>query len=77
MLRWALIFLMAAMLPTGLGLGPIAGIAVCIAKSLFIGFLLVFFFSLILKGEGIELNRARPNNQPLAMEFQSDKRNNV
>jgi uncharacterized membrane protein YtjA (UPF0391 family) len=48
MLRWALIFLVVALIAAVLGFGGIAGDAAWIAKVLFFIFLVVFVISLVL-----------------------------
>lgn len=54
MLRWALIFLVVALIAAFLGFGGIAGTAVGIAKVLFFVFLVVaaIFFLLNMTGRG-------------------------
>lgn len=47
MLRWALGFLVAALIAALLGFGGIAGVAMDIAKILFFVFLVLFVVSLI------------------------------
>ena len=48
MLRWALIFLVVALIAAFLGFGGIAGNAVGIAKLLFFVFVVLFLVSLVL-----------------------------
>jgi uncharacterized membrane protein YtjA (UPF0391 family) len=48
MLRWALIFLVVAIIAAALGFGGIAGDAAYIAKILFYIFIVVFLVSLIM-----------------------------
>lgn len=47
MLRWAVIFLVIALLAAALGFGGIAGMSMEFAKILFIVFLVLFVISLI------------------------------
>lgn len=53
MLRWALIFLIVALLAAWLGFGAIAGTAAWIAKVLFVLFIVLFFCTLILGRRGL------------------------
>jgi len=53
MLRWALIFLIVALLAAWLGFGVIAGTAAWIAKILFVLFIVLFFCSVIFGRKGI------------------------
>lgn len=55
MLRWALIFLVVAIIAAVFGFGGIAGTAVGIAKILFWVFLILFLVSII-------LGRGRPSS---------------
>jgi uncharacterized membrane protein YtjA (UPF0391 family) len=48
MLRWALLFLIVALVAAGLGFGGIAGDAAYIARILFFLFLVLFLVSLVL-----------------------------
>ncbi len=48
MLRWAIVFLIIAIVAAVLGFGAVAGTAAYIAKILFWVFLVVFLISLIL-----------------------------
>lgn len=48
MLRWALLFLVLAIVAGVLGFGGVAGASVGIAKLLFAAFLLVFLVSIVL-----------------------------
>jgi uncharacterized membrane protein YtjA (UPF0391 family) len=50
MLRWAVIFLIIAIIAAILGFGFIAGTAAWIAKVLFVVFLVLFVLSLIFRG---------------------------
>lgn len=47
MLRWALVFLVVALLAAALGFGGIAGVSMEFAKILFIIFIVLFIISLI------------------------------
>lgn len=47
MLRWALLFLIVALIAAALGFGGIAGISMDFAKILFIIFIVLFIISLI------------------------------
>ena len=56
MLRWALIFLVVALMAGVLGFGGIAGASMGIAKILFFVFLVLFVVSLIMhlvRGRGV------------------------
>ena len=56
MLRWALIFLVVALIAGVLGFGGIAGASMGIAKILFFVFLVLFLASLVMhlvRGRGI------------------------
>jgi len=53
MLRWALIFLIVAVLAAWLGFGAIAGTAAWMAKALFALFVVLFLCTLILGRKGI------------------------
>ena len=48
MLRWALIFLVVALIAAALGFGGLAGTAVGIAKILFFVFLVLFLVSAVM-----------------------------
>ena len=48
MLRWALAFLIIALIAGGLGFGVLAGTAMSIAKILFFVFIVLFLMSLIM-----------------------------
>jgi uncharacterized membrane protein YtjA (UPF0391 family) len=50
MLRWALIFIVLAIIAGALGLGVVAGTAAWIARVLFIVFIVLFLISLIRRG---------------------------
>lgn len=50
MLRWAIIFLIVALVAAILGFSVIAGTAAWIAKVLFVVFLILFVLSLIFRG---------------------------
>jgi uncharacterized membrane protein YtjA (UPF0391 family) len=48
MLRWALIFLVVALIAAALGFGGIAGSAAGIAKILFFDFIVIFLVALVM-----------------------------
>ena len=48
MLRWALIFLVVALIAGALGLGGVAGISMDLAKILFFIFIVLFVISLVM-----------------------------
>ncbi len=56
MLRWALIFLVVALIAGVLGFGSIAGVSMDIARILFLVFIVLFLVSLVmhlLRGRGV------------------------
>jgi len=48
MLRWALVFLVVALIAGGLGFGGVAGASIDIAKILFFVFLVLFAISAVM-----------------------------
>lgn len=60
MLRWALIFLIVALVAGMFGFGLIAGLSWTIAKILFFVFLVLFLISIIVEGADRASHGARP-----------------